>query len=418
MAETTTTETTETEGFDYELYEYLTEKMAAGEALTPEEQAAYDQLMGYPAEGYDLTGTEDFNALYEAFYALADEETKREFEALYGEGLFMDEDGVIYFSRPGSVMEQYMRQGMSINDGPAQAAMSEGLQEYMRTAQRNSYLAMTNSYAAMTPIRAQNIQAATNAGNIASTAAGRRVPIGVASINAGAMEGMEGPGEGEPISIDTRGAGAPEEPGFFDKFGPGLLGILGTGALGIGGYLLKDWYDNRNKPKSYPQSELDRAAQEIVGRNQFTQAGDLGGYDPLNVPESMQSYGMYGFNDVTSPAPNPYLAESQVDPYGGINPDMWAQSATPQPSYSASDYLQGTPIQSQDYFGSPTQQTYSWQTNPNNFVYSDWGTPVDYSQPSNDWSGGWTAAPSDPGYDPWGSSYTYDSGYDDGGYWW
>lgn len=233
-----------------QIFEYLMEKLAAGGALTPEEQQVFDQLMMFSNQGLNLTNTADFNSLYQAFSGLADEDTKRNFESLYGEGVIRTPEGGIQFSRPGSVIEQFMRRGLSVNDGPAMAALSEGLRNYLTQIAQNKFAAMTNSYAAMTPIRQQNINAAIGAGNVAGTAAGRRTAGIGGAIQGGIAAGGEGEGEGGGeinLPLPPGGGGGSST---WDRLLPGLLGLLGTGALAYFGPEIKKLFqrDTTSKP--------------------------------------------------------------------------------------------------------------------------------------------------------------------------
>jgi hypothetical protein len=358
-----------------QVYEYLTEKLKEGGSLTPEEQKVYDMLLGFAGQGLNLTKTGDFQSLYNAFNALADEGTKKEFEKLYGTNFTQGKDGKIQFTRPGSVIEAFQRRGLSVNDGPAMAALSEGLTGYLDAIARNKFAAMTNSYAAMTPIRAQNIQAATNAGNIASTAIGRRVPIAGTAGGAGSAGGGEG--SGEPITIET-GKGGADKPDFFDKYGAALLSLLGTGVLGVGGYLGKKWWEDREKNKSLEASkkeDLDPDAEERApdyhadpyGLNTFQPRADTSALD-------------MGFGE--SP-----LQNFQNNPNSIFEAYQQPQFQSPQQQWAPQESSMGG--SSQDFYSGPPDNPYAgWSTwNPENnqtpqYGGDGWSTMGD----SNAWS--------------------------------
>lgn len=371
-----------------QVYEYLINKLKEGGALTPEEQKVYDMLIGFANQGLNLTNTADFNSLYTAFNSLADEGTKREFERLYGTNFTQGPNGQISFSQPGSIIEAFQRRGLSVNDGPAMAALTQGLRDYMDTIARNKFSAMTNSYAAMTPIRAQNIQAATNAGNVASTAIGRRVPIVGPAIGAGRLGGggEGGGGEGEPISIDTRGG--QDKPDFWDKFGPALIGLLGTGALGIGGYLLKDWWNK--KPAAVEGDVIDRNAEERPpgGGRDYPQLQNDPNYfnTPSITPMSWQGAPESPYNqqpdylDMTQSGYNPYANQAQPQyQYGGYQqPDYIDMGASGyQPSYTNS--YQSSGWDTSGYQWAPEQGT-SYQ---GDYGYGAWDTGGDAWAPSS-----------------------------------
>lgn len=375
-----------------EIYDYLIDKLNDGDALTPQEKQVYDMLIGFANQGLNLTQTGDFQSLYTAFNALADEGTKKEFEKLYGTNFTQDEGGQIHFTQPGSIIEQFMRRGQSVNDGPAMAALSEGLQGYLKQIAQNKFSSMTNSYAAMTPIRGQNIQAATNAGNVASTAIGRRVPIGAyaASGARGGAGGEEGAGEG--VAIDTSGGAANDKPGFLDKFGPGLLGILGTGALGVGGYLLKDWWDKRKKNQP-GGNDLNTAveAQPQYGQGAMRMADP---YDYVEPPsQNMQMPGGdqtdFGYLDQ-----NPYGDMSQA-----YNNGSWQQQYEAPQQY---EYSQPQQYGTGGLGGGGGAQ--SWESSWNPYQGGGGG--------GQDWG-------SDPGYWDGGASYDPNSwsGDTSSGYW-
>lgn len=245
-----------------DIFEYLQEKLASGGLLTPEEQKAYDLLIGFAGQGLNLTKTADFNSLYKAFNALADDATKAEFARLYGDNLFQDPNtGEIQFTRPGTIIEQAMRRGLSVNDGPVMALLSEGLKNYTKQVALNSFNAMTNSYAAMTPIRQQNIDAASRAGQIGGAGANRLAGVAGSAVSGARGGAGEGEGAGEPITIGGEGEGS-DKPGFFDKYGAALITLLGTGLLGAGGYLGKKWLEGKDQKPQSNVTDLDRASEE------------------------------------------------------------------------------------------------------------------------------------------------------------
>lgn len=398
-----------------EIYQYLIDKLNDGDALTPQEQQVFDTLMGFSNEGLNLTNTADFNSLYKAFNGLADDATKSEFEKLYGTDLAQDPDnGRFSFTRPGSVMEQFQRRGLSVNDGPAMAAFSEGLKNFTKQLTQNKFNSMTNSYAAMTPIRAQNIQAAQGAGNVASTAIGRRVPVaGVAGGGArrgggGGGEG-EGPGEGEPIKIPV--PPGPPTPSILERLAPDLFKWLLGGAGAIGSRYLDKLFMGDDKTNKYSDQDLDRATKDIVDRNPFesipnqAQPEDQGALSMAN-PFSINAA---AFSGGQTPTPFPIGPEAQYPQGGGydLDPNQYYgqgsqgyQSLGQQP-YDYSDYSNSYQ-QPQSFF---PQENY-YDNNYNDFDWSGWdqgggGDYYDYSYdaPDYNWSSG-------------GDSY-----YDDGSGW-
>ncbi len=390
-----------------EIYEYLIDKLNDGDALTPEEKKVYDMLIGFANQGMNLTESGDFNSLYTAFNQLADEGTKAEFERLYGKGLTQDPNtGQITFTEPGTIIEQFMRRGVSVNDGPAQAALAQGLNGYLKNIADNKFKSMTNSYAAMTPIRDQNIRAATNAGGVASTAIGRRVPVaGVAG--GGARGGAGEEGIGEPLSIDGEGQ---DEPGFMDKYGGALLGLLGTAGLGVGGYLLKDWYSNRDKTpegkdltiaESQPRAGqgamrendvYDYSAQNPMGSMGVGNVIDPGGAFSQNTQMPGGDQAAYGG------------AQEQYNPYGdmtgGSQFNSYSEVPSWQQNYSFDQPAQGGGGSWQDnYDWSPPQQDFggwqdqggTWDSGAGAWDFYDEQAP--YQEPAQDWGGG---------YEDWG----------------
>lgn len=381
-----------------QIFEYLKEKLASGGDLTPEERKIYDLLIGFAGQGLNLTNTADFNSLYKAFNALADSDTKKQFEQLYGTGLFQDpKTGAIQFTRPGSVIEQFMRRGLSVKDGPVVAALSEGLRNYMDTVAKNSFAAMTNAYSAMTPIRQQNLQALIGGGNLAQGATNRLAGVAGGAITGARAGGGEGGGLGEPVTIDTKGAGRASSPGFMDKFGPALLGLLGTAIVGgLGSGWLRQMFNQ--SPNNFSQDQLDQAARDIVGRNPFPS------------------------QDLTQSSSTPLVADqSKFDMGFGITPQTWNQN--PYQDMSMQDILQ-QPLFQQAWGGDQTQALSPWTNQPDFVDMGNSGYQNSWqSQPQVSWDG------SDSGADVWsgGDQSTvwdqpfYDSsswsGDESGGYW-
>lgn len=369
-----------------EIYEYLTEKVSAGGALTPEEQQVYDLLLGFANQGLNLTNTGDFNSLYTAFNALADEGTKSEFEKLYGTNFTQGPGGKIQFTRPGSVIEQFQRRGLSVNDGPAMAALSEGLQNYMKQIAQNKFAAMTNSYAAMTPIRAQNIQAATNAGNLGSTAAGRRVAVSGAAASGGrAGGGGEGGGEAGPEGKQIPLPPRPDQPSVLERLAPDFIKLFGGAGVAGLGWLMKDWL--KDKPGKFSQDELDRATSDIVMRNRF---------DPSTEGFEGKAQQAAAVPDINMTAFTGGRWPDAQDMTGSLNPygDFYdGPIGVGQPtSYYDLDPGQYYGTGSQGY-QQPAQQPYDYQ---------------DYVQPQQSWEWEYN--------DPWGGGGDSGGYYDDSYY--
>lgn len=361
-----------------QIMDYLSKKLSEGGALTPEEQQIYNQLTALAGQGLNLTNTADFNSLYNAFNGLADQATKNEFESLYGTGLIQNPDGTISFSKPGSIIEALQRRGQSINDGPAQAQLAEGLKHYLTQIAQNKYQGMTSAYSAMTPIRAQNIQAYTNAGNIASTAIGRRVPIVGAAISG--ARGGAGDSGGEGININTNGPGGPSSPSFWDKYGGSIIGLLGTAGLGAGGYLLKKWWDDRNKTPEGNDLMREVQSQDAPSR-------------PPSYMGSMRQNDVYDYVPETYGAVNnPYAGGNSfpVDKYFNQSDQS---SYTPQSVYPTQynfqqyDTPQQTPTWDQ-WTGNQDQGWYQPEQSsyPDQWSYSGGGGDIQYyNAPAQNW---------------------------------
>lgn len=363
-----------------EIFEYLQDKLNDGGQLTPEEQQAYDLLIGFSQQGTNLTNTADFNSLYTAFQTLADDATKKEFAKLYGEGLFQDpQTGVISFTRPGTVMEQFMRRGQSINDGPAQAALSEGLQEFLNVTSKNSFGAMTNAYAAMTPIRQQNIDAASRAGAIGGAGANRLAGIAGGAIGGGRRGGGGGGEGGGEFPLPP----TPEQPSLWDKLLPDLIKLGLGGLLGVGGEYVKGKFRDPAKKSSEEGDSLGRHYREVM--NRISDTGEL------QADESLYR--------------TPLVADDKAS--YDIDPNAYKYGGAPVPSQDMSN-VQDYPIPSpyspqsggQMYDYSPSYDPYSW------YQPSDMGQ---YQSSSTDdwwWDGGF----SQPDY---GSYQTYDDSWMD-----
>jgi len=356
-----------------QIYDYLVSKLNAGDALTPQEQAIYDSLVSFAGQGLNLTNTGDFQSLYTAFNALADTATKKQFEQLYGTNFTTGPNGQISFTQPGSVIEAFQKRGLSVNDGPVMAALSQGLQNYLSQIAQNKFASITNAYSAMTPIRGQNMQALTNAGGIASTAIGRRVPIAGAAVSGGAASGADSSAGGSFPLPPT-----PATPSIWEKLLLALAGPAATGLLGIGGMTLKDYLQgNKADKQSFTQQELDTAASNIVAQarqpyNDYL-AGLPSSYTPYSDP-SLSSSGMYsstgGLNQNYSVDPSLYTNPSQsafpsAAPGGqsswqqnySYDPSMYMQQPS-SPSWQQSSYNQ--PYNPNSAFGSSWQQNYSY----------------------------------------------------------
>ena len=374
-----------------EIYDYLIDKMNDGDALTPQEQQAYDMLIGFSNQGLDLTNTADFNSLYTAFNGLADEGTKQEFEKLYGKDFTQGENGQVSFTQPGSIIEAFQRRGLSVNDGPAMAALTQGLKDYMGQIAQNKFASMTNSYSAMTPIRGQNIQAATNAGNIGSTAAGRRVSLaGSAMGGARGGSGEGGGGEGEPINVPV--PPRPDQPSILERLAPDLIKLLGGGLVAGGGALFKDWLNNKNKGTK--SDELDPNAEE---RPPGWQGNEIDSQPPANMG-SLRMTDPYTIDQGAFTGQDP----QQMNPYGAWPDAQDASGSYSAPQYSPPNYYE-QPQQQQDWYYQPQQQQQQ-------DYYSD-----PWSQPEDSWYSDPWAGYSDSSYDSGGWDTTYYG--DDGSSW-
>lgn len=392
-----------------QIFDYILGKIQAGGALTPEEKQVYDMLLGFASQGLNLTNTADFNSLYTAFNALADDATKAQFEKLYGTNLFQDPNsGVISFTKPGTLVTQLMKQGLSINDGPVMALLAEGLKDYTKQIAQNKFASMTNSYAAMTPIRAQNIQAATNAGQIGTAAGNRLVSMAGPAVSGGAAAGA---GEGPGITVDTSGGGAGSGGMDWLKYLlPSLLGLGGSilvGGLGQG-WLSKLFNKNPNDPNApdYDPNATLKAPGDDASWLANAQAGpSLTPNEWMNAQTYGSSYNPFSSGLVGWGGQNALADPSMGSASGGTLSSAYPLYQIP-PTTNLYDYGQG----SSSYYD-PTQYGggYSYWDPSASGTSSGYYDPSVYSYAPYDPSSSYSYY-SDPSA---GSSYSY---YDPSGY--
>jgi hypothetical protein len=413
------------EGFDFELYERILEKLSSGGALTPEEQAAYDSLFTSGNSGVNLTGEPDFQQLVQAYYADVSANAKRQFEQIYGKGVVETPNGIV-FTEPGTAIEQKMRQGLSVRDPAVQAILTKGLSDYTREDNELRQRALTQGYTSAQGTRQQNLNAVRDAGLLAQGAANRRVgAIGGARRSSGGGGGMP-----EPLRLPL--PPQPDQPDLWERLLPGIIGLGGTAALA-------EWNRSRNQSQregNRPTNErLQRFEQSEVPQPPVRPYPSNDPYDTIENQRSTQPSDPYSSQN---PLADPQYTE---DTLLTMPPGAAAGSANSiAPSFGGVGTIPN--MQPTQSFITPasTMGSYtppSYEQNPYDPSWTDAGSYLPQYSPSVDLSG-WDSQYSQPAYQDqswydidqymqptqyqdWGQYYNdYDYGYDldSGGYWW